>query len=378
MADDRILVTLFLRGGLDGLNAVVPTFEDDYHRRRPTLALETRRAGTTESGAIPLDGRFALNPGLEPLLPAFREGRLAIVHAVGSDDDTRSHFEAQDQMEHGASVHAPLAGGWAARWLRTLPSPGALSALAFGKAVPETLRGAPSVTAVTSLDEIRLSTARGDDLGFAEALESLYAGAGPDSSNTRLLRRSARDALALLRRVADIRTEADGAGDYPRTDLGRALAQVARLIRREVGLRVAAVDQGGYDTHFGQALLLEDNLRELSEALAAFERDLGPLGDRVTVLCLTEFGRRAYENTSLGTDHGRASCAFVLGGGVRGGNVLGRWPGLGDGAVEGPGDLAVTTDYRDLIWEVLERRFGASESGRVFPGHRPRPVGVMT
>ncbi len=379
MSDQRTLVVVFLRGGLDGLNAVVPTFEDAYMKRRPSIALSRRKPGQTTDGAIPLDDRFAMNPGLEALLPAFREGRLDFVHALGSDDDTRSHFEAQDQMEHGASVKSPLGSGWAARWLRTLARPGALSALAFGRSVPESLRGAPSVTAVETLADIRLRTRKGHDAAFAEALGALYAEPLPSLDNgNALLRRSGRDALALLQRIEDVQSGDEVANRYPDTRLGRTLAQVAQVIRGGVGLRIAAVDHGGFDTHFGQGALLEGRLKELADALAAFDVDLGSQRDDVSVVCLTEFGRRVYENASLGTDHGRASCGFVLDTKVCRGRVIANdWPGIAEDDTEGPGDLTVTTDFRDLLWELLAARFGATEQSAVFPEHAYAPVGLV-
>lgn len=368
----RTLVFVFLRGGLDGLNAVVPTFEDAYRALRPTIAIARRQAAVAERGrAVPLDGRFALHPALEPLLPPYREGRLAVVHAIGSDDTTRSHFEAQDQMEHGASAARPLPGGWLARWLRTVPQAGALSALAFGRTVPESLRGAPSVTAVEALDEIRLATRPQRAAAFSHALARLY---GDDPGP---LRRPAADALALLRRIEDIRSSAETGAAYPDSTFARSLSQVARLVRADVGLRAAAVDQGFYDTHVTQDALLGLQLEELAGGLAAFDADLGSFRDRVTVICLSEFGRRTYENAGLGTDHGRASCGLVLGGGVRGGRVVTAWPGLGNDDTEGPGDLRVTTDYRDLLWEALEHRFGATDRDSVFPGLVPRRPGVF-
>jgi len=364
-----------MRGGLDGLNAVVPSFEDRYHALRPTIALDRRKAGTTSGAdAIPLDDRFSLHPALEPLLPAFREGRLAVVHAIGSDDPTRSHFEAQDQMEHGASVKRPLSGGWLARWLRSRQDKGALSALAFGKAIPESLRGAPSVTAVESLDDIRLATKSERSGAFADALAALYA---PSAGGDARLTGAGADALALLSRIEEIRSETGTESDYPDTGFARSLSQIARLVRRDVGVRAAAVNQGFYDTHVGQDLLLSSQLRELAGGLAAFDRDLGDLRERGTLVCLSEFGRRSYENTGLGTDHGRGTCAFVMGGGVSGGRVVTKWPGLADDETEGPGDLGVTTDYRDVLWEILAQRFGATDRDTVFPGLAFEPPGIV-
>jgi uncharacterized protein (DUF1501 family) len=379
--EPRTLVVLYLRGAMDGLSAVPPVLDDDYHRRRPGLGVAAPKPGDT-SGPAMLDERFALSADLAALLPAYREGRLAVVHAIGSDDDTLSHFEAQDQMEHGASVKRPLAGGWIGRWLRAAGEKDPLAAIAFGAALPESLRGAPSACAVESLDEIAVTTQTGDAAGFAAALAQLHA-QGDARPTTALVCGAAQDSLRLLARVAEIREEAHTGARYPRTDLGHALSQVALLVKRDVGLRAAAVDHGGFDTHFGQGIALPSRFVELAEALAAFDADLGEARGRVTTVTLTEFGRRVYENASLGTDHGRASCAFVLGGGVRGGRVAGRWPGLSDADLEPvgeggpPGDLRVTTDYRDLLWEILSRRFGASGPESVFPGLVPAGVGVM-
>jgi uncharacterized protein (DUF1501 family) len=324
-----------------------------------------------------LDDRFALSADLKALLPLYRDGRLAVVHAVGSDDDTLSHFEAQDQMEHGASRTRPLAGGWLGRWLRARGENDPLAAIAFGEKLPESLRGAPAACAVESIDDIAVSTTTGDAAGFASAIETLHAcGAGVGAA-TSLVCGAGRDSLKLLARVAELREDKAAGGAYPRTDLGRALSQVALLVKKDVGLRAAAVDHGGFDTHFGQSVALPPKLVEFAEALAAFDADLGASRERVTTVCMTEFGRRVDENASLGTDHGRASCAFVLGAGVDGGRVVGRWPGLAERDLEAPGNLRVTTDYRDLLWETLANRFGAANPDAVFPGLVPTPPGVV-
>ncbi len=373
--EPRTLVVVFLRGGMDGLSAVAPVFDDDYRRARPGLGVDRPKPGDT-SGAAMLDDRFALSADLLPLLPLYREGRLAVVHAVGSDDDTLSHFEAQDQMEHGASRRRPLAGGWLGRWLRSRGDTDPLAAIAFGERLPESLRGAPAACAVESIDDIAVSTSTGDAAGFAAAVEALHSADGVDPATT-LVRAAGRDALKLLARVADLRESKTTGGAYPRTDLGRALSQVALLVKKEVGLVAAAVDHGGFDTHFAQRVAMPPRLVELAEALAAFDADLGPLGGRVTTVCMTEFGRRVDENASLGTDHGRASCAFVLGGGVRGGRVVGRWPGLAKADLEEPDNLRVTTDYRDVLWEILAERLGAASPDAAFPGLAPSPPGVV-
>lgn len=372
--EPRTLVLVFLRGGLDGLAAVAPVHDDDYRRARPALGVAAPRAGDP-SGAARLDDRFALHPDLAALVPLYREGRLGIVHAIGSDDDTLSHFEAQDQVDRGESRGRPLGGGWIGRWLRARGESDPLAALAFGERLPESLRGAPSACAVESLDDVRVRPPTGDEEGFAHALAALHAPGGADAARA-LVCGAAASALATMRRIAEIRAGPVSGGSWPRTDLGRALAQVALLVGKDVGLRAAAIDHGGFDTHFGQGIALGPRLVELAEALAAFDRELGPLRDRVTTLCVTEFGRRLHENVSLGTDHGRASVAFALGGGVRGGRVAGRWPGLSEATLD-DGNLRVTTDYRDLLWEALAARFGETDPSRVFPGHAPQGLGLF-
>jgi uncharacterized protein (DUF1501 family) len=378
------LVVVFLRGALDGLNTVVPWRDDDYRRLRPSLALPGPDRSAPEGRTVlDLDGQFGLHPALEPLLPLWREGRMAVVHAVGSDDRTRSHFEAQDQVEHGAASGQPVSGGWIGRHLRARGPGGpggSLQALAIGETIPESLRGAPAAGAVQSLDDVRLVSPSGDERGLETALAALHA-SGED-----LVSASGRETLSLLRRVQEIRADrAEGPSGPPADAFGRALSQVARLLRAGVGLEAACVDLGGFDTHFGQGGLdaglaggLAGPLRSLGTGLAAFARDLGPSLEGTTIVVLTEFGRRAYENTALGTDHGSASVMFLLGGGLRGGKVHGTWPGLAKEALHEESDLRVTTDYRSVLAEVLARRCGAADVGAVFPGFEPAPIGVCS
>jgi len=373
--EPRTLVVVFLRGGMDGLAAVPPVFDDGLRRARPSLGVDRPKPGDA-SGPAMLDDRFALSPDLAALLPLYRDGRLAVVHAVGSDDDTLSHFEAQDQMEHGASRTRPLAGGWLGRWLRARGADDALAAVAFGEKMPESLRGAPSACAVESLDDVAVATTTGDAAGFATAIAALHADEPGAGAATTIVRAAGRDSLRLLARVADLRAQTSAGGAYPRTDLGRALSQVALLVKKEVGLVAGAVDHGGFDTHFGQSVALPPKLVEFAEALAAFDADLGAHRDRVTTVCMTEFGRRVAENASLGTDHGRASCAFVVGGGVVGGRVVAKWPGLADADLDGD-NLRVTTDYLDVLFEILARRFDLTAPGAVFPGLVPTPPGLV-
>ncbi len=355
---DAAVVAVFLRGGADGLNLVVPTFEKEYYALRPTLALKK---------TLPLDERFGLHPSLEPIHGAFKDGRLAIVHAAGSDDDTRSHFEAQDLMERAGHPEQGAAGGWLARHLRTKPgSRGAVAAVAIGPTLPESLRGAPGACALESIEQVALPEA---SPAFTSALEVLYAadGSGPGKAGQATFR--------LLERITRAK-EAARPESYPDTGFGGALREVARLLKADAGLEAACVDLGGWDTHFGQAAGFEGLAAELAGGLAAFSKDLGARMERTAVVVMTEFGRRSYENATFGTDHGRASVMFALGGPVRGGRVIADWPGLGGDRLEGPGDLAVTIDYRDVLAELVEKALGNPRAADVFPGFTPTLRGL--
>jgi uncharacterized protein (DUF1501 family) len=353
------LVVIFLRGGADGLSLVGPVGDDDYHNARPRLALVAPEA-------VRLDGFFALNPLLKPLEALYHDGTLAIVHAAGSEDSTRSHFEAQDLMEHGGLA----AGGWLGRFLRSRQSAaGALSAIAMGRELPESLRGAPAATVLQSLDDFALPGAG----ALVRELEQLYR-AERDAVGA-----AGVDTLAALRRIERLRAghyvPANGAA-YGRDDFAQGLQQIARLVKARVGLEAASLDLGGWDSHFTQGTIIDPLLTRLAGGLSAFCRDLGAELAHVTVVVMTEFGRRVRENASFGTDHGRGSVMFVLGGGVKGGRVLGHWPGLKSEALEGPGDLPVTTNYRDVLAPIL-RRHGATDLGTVFPDFTVRPLALF-
>lgn len=373
----NVVVVIFLRGGADGLNIVAPYAEDDYYNLRPTLAIPA--PGKGDGSLIKLDDTFGLSPDLRPLFPLFDSGDLAIVHAIGSWDSTRSHFEAMSAMERGAADEkGSEVGGWLARHLRSTPgreSP--LRALALSHTMPESLRGAMQAVAIESLDRFRLGVPDNERQRTEAALAAVYAN-GTDSISD-----AGRETLEVLKTLNSFDPEAEvpeNGATYPETPLGRALKQVAFLVRKEVGLEVAcldAADRGGWDTHFVQTARLSALLQDLGGSLAAFHKDLGTEMRRVTVVVQTEFGRRAGENSSYGTDHGRASVLFALGGGVQGGRIFGAWPGLKSDQLDGPGDLKVTTDYRDVLAEMLVNRLGNQNIDEVFPGHTVSPLGVF-
>lgn len=379
--EGRVLVNIFLRGGADGLSLIVPYREDPYHRERPNLGLSAPndRTGPAAARTLDLDGFFGLHPAMAALLPHFREGRLGAVHAVGSGDQSRSHFEAMGLMERGAGTNAADAGGdgWLARYLEAVPAanPSPLRAVAISGTLPDSLRGATGVTAITSLDRFRLEGKRA-----AEARRHL---AGLYASGEDVLTEAGRETLQvldILRKFDPQAMPARSGVAYPNSDLGQGLRQVAHLIRADVGLEIACLDKGGWDTHVLQGATvgtLPGHLSDVADSVDAFVRDLGPEMQRVTVVIQTEFGRRLHENASMGTDHGRASVMFAVGAGVKGGQVAGKWPGLAKDQLEEPGDLRVTTDYRNVLAEALRSHGAAEAVGEVFPGHRVKPVGLF-
>ena len=393
------LVVVFLRGGADGLNIVVPHGDDQYHVLRPTLALARPSDRTAElrARALDLDGFFGLHPALAPLLPLYHDGHMGIVHAVGSGDQTRSHFEAMATMERGIASDTGAASGWLARHLASTadPNDSPLRAVAVTDTMPDSLRGATSAVALTSLADYRLEAGqegkRGKEKGerggavgasrsdaVAQTLRGMYADQTGRADVLQSAGRETLDALDAIRRLDPAHYRPAANATYPQNELGQGLRQAACLIKGNIGLEVACLDMGGWDTHVAQgrdAGWQPTRLGDLGRALAAFMADLGPDTRRVTTVVMTEFGRRAAENSGLGTDHGRASCMFVMGGGVQGGKVHGAWPGLAEAQLEnaggGQGDLRVTTDYRDVLAEIVALRLKNPRLSDVFPGYAP-------
>jgi uncharacterized protein (DUF1501 family) len=406
------LVVLFLRGGADGLNIVVPYGDENYYRLRPTLALPRPNdtSASAKTRVIKLDDFFGLHPALAPLQSLHDSGVLAAIHAVGSWDKTRSHFEAMATMERGLAQSTGTASGWLARHLAATreETESPLRAVAIAETMPDSLRGATSATALRTLADFRLNAsytppdnngrkgigrfrpgARAAapksnstrEAAFEESLHGLYGGDAkgaaaattPDSIKT--AGREILQAMDTVRNLDLAHYQPAPGVVYAADEVSQAFKQVAGLIKADVGLEVACLDMGGWDTHFGQGRdtgLQPSRLTDLGKALAAFAQDLGPLMSHVTTVVMTEFGRRAYENTSLGTDHGRASCMLLLGGGVVGGKVHTEWPGLTPDKLVDSGDLQVTTDYRDVLAEVVAKRLKNEKLPEVFPNFTPR------
>lgn len=368
-----IIINVFLRGGMDGLSAVVPYGEDAYHRRRPNLRLRSPKDNSAGEGykSLDLDGFFGLNPAMASLLPLYKDGKMACVQAVGSGDQTRSHFEAMNAMERGMfQMRGGLQTGWVARHLASTPrkNPTPLRAVALSSVMPDSVRGASHATTMANLTDFRLA-----DPEMTTMLTRLY-GSGKDA-----IAQAGRDTLQVLGKLKGIKVDEKPAG-YPESDLGRALSQVGILIRSGVGLEIACLEMGGWDTHVAQGTItgwLPSYLKELADALAAFEKDMGPEMKRITMVVQTEFGRRVHENTGLGTDHGRSSAMFLIGGNVNGGKVYSDWPGMEEKQLDEVGDLKVTTDYRDVLADALTCRVVGSKPKEVFPGWEAKMSGYF-
>lgn len=375
----KALVVIFQRGAVDGLNTVVPYGDDVYRRLRPTIAIPAPRGGSRDA-ALDLDGHFGLHPALDPLLPLWREGSLAVVNAVGSPDSTRSHFDAQDFMESGTPGIKSTEDGWMNRHLRCHPDPRAtpFRAVALTPTLPRSLAGPASAIAMENIRSFDLRPRAAKGAGFEELYGDLMAkdvlhGTGRETF----------EAIAFLKKARPEQYSPAAGAVYRRGRYGESLKQIAQLLKADVGLEVAFTEIGGWDHHAAEGGVqgqLAGRLREFGQAMAAFHRDLGDRMRDVVVVTLTEFGRTVRENGNRGTDHGHASVSFVMGGEVRGGRTHGRWPGLRGGDLYEGRDLAMTTDFRDLLAEVLSAHLGARDLGRVFPGHATSPArfpGVM-
>lgn len=378
---DNTLVCIFLRGGADTLNMFVPYADDTYYKIRPTISIPHPTSGKGKDSSIKLDDFYSLHPKLAPILPIYKEGRMAVVQAVGTDNPTGSHFETQDQMEHGDAYKKTAGGGWLARYLRARFGNNLtpLSAVSIGAMLPESLRGAPGASAISTIDDIRIKAPCENPAVVANTLAALYG------SEIGLLSTPGRDTIKLLRRVETLRVaeyKPSKGANYPDSGFARGLREVARLIKSDVGLEVACVDLDGWDTHFVQGSVdgLQAGLVEtLGEGLAAFDADLAGRRKDVTTLIITEFGRRTYENGSLGTDHGRGFAAMIIGDGIRGGQIIGRYPGLNEAKwVIGPAGLDVIYDYRSILCEVLADRLNLPDTRAVFPDFKPQKIGLST
>lgn len=351
------LVVVFLRGGMDGLSAVLPPSDPLYHAARPTI-------GVPESAALPLDATFGMHPALGPLHELYQSGRLAVVHACGNLGGSRSHFEAQDLVEQAVVTRRADARGWITRHLSATGNDALFGAVALSANVPGSLRGSTALS-IPQIATFGLGGRSGVTSTWENTFRAAYAGDTPlDALGT--------DVLDALDAVAGI----DGAGPS-----ATAFDDAVSLLSSGLGVRVVTIDTGGWDTHNAMGTVaagaMTDLLSELASQLAGFQSALDARGlSGVTTVVMSEFGRRVQQNGSGGLDHGAAGVVLVMGGGVRGGRVLGSWPGLAADQLD-RGDLRVTTDHRDVLWELLRDVLGNPSPGTVFDGHAHTPVGLF-
>jgi uncharacterized protein (DUF1501 family) len=364
----RILVTIFQRGAVDGLNMIVPFGEREYYASRPSIAVPKPNA---PDGAIDLDGFFGLHPRLAPLKPLWDARQLAIVHACGSPDGTRSHFDAQDYMETATPGVKSTQDGWLNRYLHAREHADAtpFRAVALAPQMPRSLQGLEPALAIGQIGQFGIRAGQATDMVQA-SFESEYAAAAD-----KVLNRTggqAFDAVRMLKSADPAKYQPDNGADYPRSGYGDALRQIAQLVKADVGLEIAFAEAGGWDTHVNQgssAGQLGTRLDDFGRGIAALARDLGDRMSDIVILTMSEFGRAVAENGNRGTDHGHGNAMMIIGGqNVRGGKVYGRWPGLAREQRYDGRDLAVTTDFRSVFAEVVRTHLGVSDTRTIFPG----------
>jgi uncharacterized protein (DUF1501 family) len=366
------MVVLFQRGAMDGLNVVVPFGERNYYAMRPTIAIPAPTRGVADA-AIDLDGFFGLHPSLQPLFPLYQSRQLAIVHAVGSPDPTRSHFDAQDFMESGTPGVKSTDDGWLNRALQAAPEedPSPFRAVALSPYLPRTLQGASPTIAIPDLKSFKMygpqqTVEGGFEAMYAQTVDQALRGVGTETF----------EAIDRLKKINPDQYQPGKGAQYPQGRFGQGLMEIAELFKANVGLEVAFLDSGGWDHHVNEGGVqgqLANLLRDLAQGLAAFHQDMGDRMEDVVFVSMSEFGRTAKENGNRGTDHGHANCMFVMGGGIQGGQVYSRWPGMNDGQLYQGRDLAVTTDYRSILGEILARHMGEPNLASVFPGFANDP-----
>jgi uncharacterized protein (DUF1501 family) len=364
----KVLITIFQRGAVDGLNMIVPFGERDYYASRPSIAIP--KPGGTD-GAVDLDGFFGLHPRLGSLKPLWDSRQLALVHATGSPDGTRSHFDAQDYMETATPGVKSTQDGWLNRYLHAREHAEAtpFRAVALAPQMPRSLQGLEPALAIGQIGQFGIRAGQATDMVQA-SFESEYAAAADKVLNK--TGGQAFDAMRMLKSADPAKYQPENGADYPRSGYGDALRQIAQLIKADVGLEVAFAEAGGWDTHVNQgasAGQLAGRLDDFARGIAALARDLGDRMSDIVILTMSEFGRAVAENGNRGTDHGHGNAMMIIGGqNVRGGKVYGRWPGLAREQRYDGRDLAVTTDFRSVFAEVVRGHLGVTDTRAIFPG----------
>ena len=377
----KIMVCIFQRGAMDGLMAVTPFTDNFLKTARPSLFMTAANKGN-EKPLIDLDGRFGLHPAMAGFEPMFRENRLAIVHGIGSPNTTRSHFDAQDFMESGTPFKKGTPSGWLNRAVGLLGHEGAtpFQGVSLTSSLPRSFYGQNAAVAIKNLADFNIQM-RGNLAGAkmaSQSFEDLY-----DQTSSGLLKNTGKESFEAIKMLqkTDVRNyKPENNVIYPASALGNSLKQIAQLIKMDVGMEVAFAESGGWDTHFNQGKetgVFARNVNDLSSCMMAFWADLSRYQDDVTVMTMTEFGRTVAQNGTGGTDHGRASCNFILGNGVKGGLVHGLVNPLSKDNLEDGRDLAVTTDFRSVFSEVADVHLGISNDKVLFPDFDGKKIGVM-
>jgi uncharacterized protein (DUF1501 family) len=368
-ARKKILVAIFQRGAVDGLNMVVPFGEAAYYQNRPSIAIPRPNQ---KDGALDLDGFFGLHPRMTQLQPLFARGELAIVHACGSHDETRSHFDAQDYMESGTPGVKSTRDGWLNRYLHAKEHAKAspFRAVALAPELPRSLQGTEPALAIGQLAQFGVHAGQASDLmsmsfeeQYAQAADSMLAPTG----------REAFDAVKMLKTANPANYQAENGADYPKSGFGDAMRQIAQLVKSDLGLEVAFAELGQWDHHVNEGSTtgqIANRLDDFANGLAAFSKDLGDRMADIVVVTMSEFGRTVKENGNRGTDHGHGNAMLIMGGPIKGGKVYGKWPGLNQSQLWEGRDLAITTDFRDVFSEIVTGHLGATDVSKIFPGYQ--------
>jgi len=366
--NDAVLVVVFLRGGMDGLSVLVPADDQHLMAARPDI-------GIPGNQLLPLERGFGLNPALAAIHPLWGQGKLTAIPAVSTPDISRSHFQAQDCLERGGSATGAVEG-WLDRTLAQMGPGTTFRAVSQGATLARSLAGMQPTLSLSSIEQFQLQGWEGVHDKTLAALATLYTGFEHPLNSAVATTFTALDTSGQL-----ATTGYTPAAEYPDGGFAEGLKELARIIKAGVGLRVACIDIGGWDMHTGQGTIeggdMQRMLTEFGAAMAAFATDLGPQLDNVTVVAMTEFGRRLEQNASWGTDHGHGAAVFVMGGGINGGRIHGNWPGLAPDALD-QGDVAGANDYRNVLGELVERRLGVTDIGAIFPGHQYQRIGFLT
>ena len=382
-AEGKSIVVVFQRGGCDGLNTVVPYSEENYYRIRPTIAIPNPTSGAANA-ALDLDGRFGLDSNMTALHQIWQQGNLAVMPTTHYGNASRSHFDSQHYIETAKPLERrgqqPGDDGWLNRHMQTQLLPSSFRALSMGRGeIAHSLIGQADVKTLASLSDFSIGIDETEETMLLQRIDQVYQQTPQAMNNHQLLHRFGSNLVNDLNIIGEIQQQEyvpDNGVTYPNNGLARDLRQVAQLLKANIGLEIATVNIGGWDTHADQSRRLPPNLGRFSDAIGAFYQDMGDMMNDVVILTATEFGRTSYENGSQGTDHGHASSWFAMGGGINGG-IYGDWPGVEDDQLYRGRFLQHTLDCHDIYGDILVNHMLNNNLSSVLPGHNYQPVGLF-